>query len=408
MKVYPLFKKKLEKHPNDKQFKVLISFENLSNREKFLEKYQDLTILSKFDFIPSIIINLRKEEIIYFEEEPLINQIEEDQKLYLSMLDVMEILELDEYKYSQISYDGNHINVGIIDNGINKNFPSIPKSEKFNDAKIHTQEISHGTIIASIISNQFKNVYDNLIGIAPKVNLIDLNLSHNNYFNFSSVLDIFEKINKEKIDVDILLICLTTSEASDGKDILSLACDRLIDNGIIIVSPAGNFGPENYSIGSPGASEKVITIGGMTKDFIIPHYSGRGPTLDERVKPDLCLPSSDIIVPLSGDLRVKVTGTSVAASIGVGIIALIKEYDKNLTYNEIIDLMKKARVDLKIEPNSQGFGTIKVPDIFKELDLYHQQLVPYNYLIKKSIKVAIEIFIILILLFYIIFFFRMV
>ncbi|UCC18228.1 MAG: S8 family serine peptidase [Promethearchaeota archaeon] len=409
MKIYPPFKKKLENHSNDKHFKVLISFENLSNREKFLEKYQDLKILKKFDFLPLININLMKEQIINFEEEILINQIEEDQKLYLSMLDVLEILELDEYKNSQISYDGNNINVGIIDNGINKNFPSIPNSKNYNDVKINKQEVSHGTIIAGIICNQFKNLYDNFIGIAPKVNLIDFKLSYdNNEYNFSSILEILEKIDKEKIDVDILLISLATSEASDGKDILSLACDLLIDDGLIIVSPAGNFGPEKNSIGSPGASAKVITIGGLTKEFKIPDYSGRGPTLDNRVKPDLCLPSSDIILPLSENLRVKVTGTSVAASIGVGIIALIKEYDKNLTYNEILDLMKKVRLDLNYEPTSQGFGTIKVTDLFEELDLYHQQLIPYNYLIKKSIKVAIEIFIVLIFLFYIILFFRMV
>ena len=223
MNIYSLFQKKLEKHSNDQQFKVLISFENLSNREKFIEKYQDLKILSKFDFIPSISVNLKKAQIINFEEEKLINQIEEDQKLYLSILEVLEILQIDDYKNSQISYEGNQINVGILDDGINQDFPSISKlsvRERIKNIKFQQNEITHGTIMASIIANQFKDIHNNYIGIAPNVNIYDLNLPQTNKeYYISTVLEIFEKINKAKIIIDILLISLTTRDPSDGKDL---------------------------------------------------------------------------------------------------------------------------------------------------------------------------------------------
>ena len=187
-----------------------------------------------------------------------------------------------------------------------------------------------------------------------------------------------------------------------------MACNLLANNGLIIVSPAGNYGPEKCSIGSPGAAEKVMTVGALTKELTIPDYSGRGPTLDQRIKPNLCLPSSNVIVPLSDKLKVKVTGTSVSASIGAGIIALLKEYDPNISYNEIMELMRTTRLDLNYEPNSQGLGTIIITDLFKNLDLFHKKLIPYNYLIKKSLTITLEFMILFIIIFYIILFLRAV
>ncbi|UCD02054.1 MAG: S8 family serine peptidase [Promethearchaeota archaeon] len=411
MSVYSIFKKKIENYPQNQQLRVIISFEDLSNREKFVQKYKELEILGKFDFIPSIYTTMKKKEIANYEQEILIRQIEEDQRLFLSMLDVIEILELDEYKNSHISYTGKHVNVGIIDDGINKNFESLSKNFKgergFNKIKYKQKEITHGTIIASIISNQFKDIYDNHIGIAPDVNLIDFNIS-NPYqeFYFSNILDVVDKIYEEKINIDILLISFSTKEPSDGKDILSLACNLLVDNGLIIVSPAGNFGPKLYTIGSPGAAQKVITIGALTKKLTVPKFSGRGPTLDERSKPDLCLPGFNVIVPLSNHLRVRVIGTSVSASIGVGIIALLKEFNPKISYNEIIDLFRKSRLELNWESTAQGMGTVKISELFKKLELFHEKLIPYSYLIKKSIKVTIEFLILIILLFFLINFFR--
>ncbi len=417
MTIYSLFKEKITSQPKNQQYRVIFSFKDLSNREKFLEKNKDLKFLGKIDFIPSIYLNLKKPQIINYEKEKLVEKIEEDQKLFLSLLDVLEVLEIDDYKNSQISYTGKNVNVGIIDDGINKNFVSISKINskqyflndkvKINDSKNIKKEITHGTIMASVISNQFKNIDDNYIGIAPNVNYLDFNISNSNQeYYFSDILQVFDKIIGENIDIDILLISLITKDCSDGKDILSLACDLLVDKGIIIVCPAGNFGPESYTIGSPGAAEKIITIGALTKNLAVPNFSGRGPTLDERIKPDLCLHGSNILVPLSNNLRVNVSGTSVSASIGVGLIALIKEFDPKMAYNDIIDLIKNSSINLNYDPNAQGLGTVKITDLFKELDLYHEKLYPYNYLTKRSLILSIEFLIVFIIIFYFFYFFN--
>jgi serine protease AprX len=417
MNVYPPFKNKLENIPEDQQIRVLISFKDLLGREKFIKKYDELKILGKIDFIPSVLVRLKKKQIYNYEGEELIKNIEEDQNVFPAILDVIEFLELNEFKNSEISYTGKNVNVGIIDNGINNKVPAISKVsvEKFrmyeyeNHSKKYVQksELNHATIMASIISNRFEDGNNNYVGIAPNVSIFDFDISNSHQeYSFYNILNVFDKIYNEKINLDILFISLTTKESSDGEDFLSLACNLLTEKNIIVISPAGNYGPNSHTIGSPGAAKKVLTIGALNKELEISNFSGRGPTLDNRIKPDLYFPGSNIIIPITNDLRLKASGTSISAAIGVGIIALIKEYDPFISFDALMDLLNESSIDLTLEKNTQGLRTIKITHLFNKLDLFHEKLVPYNYLLKKSSIIAIEFLILMIIVFYFFFFFR--
>ena len=408
-KIYSLFNDKIENQDetqilkelivNDPQklkekYSVIISFDDVLKRDKFLSEYDNLETLKQFDLIPAISLYLTKQEIEDFKENELIKRIEEDQNLYLSLLEVNEIIGLNKYRKSVTSKNGKGITIGIIDNGINKNLE---------------KEITHGTLMANIITNYYVDANYIPIGIAPDAELIDLDVSNEEekYF-FSDVLTKFDFIIKNSVAVDILLISLTTLQPSDGQDILSIACNLLADNGIIIVCPAGNFGPESYTIGSPSAAKKVITIGSLTKDMTIAYYSGRGPTLDERSKPDFCLPGSKIEIPLSKDQRITISGTSAAAAIGAGIIALIKESNPHLSYSEVLEIIKNSSMNLNYQSISQGYGTPNIIRIFEQLETQqNKETLPYTYLVKRSLWVTIELISILIGLFYLIYFFNL-
>jgi serine protease AprX len=409
-KIYPLFLDKIEtqknESPKDKEeFGVIISFNDLSKRDIFLSKNKKLKILKKFDIIPAFSTLLKKEQIINFDKEDSIKQIEEDQRLYLSILEVNEILELDKYKKSQISYTGKDVRVGIVDNGINSSFQAISNVLKYqlNKGDKEASKITHGTLMAAIIGNQFKDIENDYIGVAPDVRFTDFDISNSsNDFSFSQILEILDLIIKENIDIDVLLISLTTSDPSDGNDILSLACNSLVDRGISIVSPVGNYGPDPSTVGSPSAASKVISFGAITKEYLINQFSGKGPTLDDRLKPDFCLPGTDVKIPLSDELSAVVTGTSVAAAIGAGLIAIIKEFNSDLTYNTLFKTLKNSCKDLNLDKYSQGNGMPRIVEIFKEMNLFHERILPYNFLVKKAIIISVEfsvLFIIIYLLF---------
>jgi len=414
-KIYSLFQEQMTNQKDDLGFRVIISFENTSERDKFISNNKELKILSKYDFIPSICVNLKKDQIIKYEKDKLIKQIEEDQRLLLSIFDFFEIISLHDYKNSQFFYTGNNVKVGIIDIGIREDVPSIynsisksyslEKGVKKSNKKNLKDEISHGTILASLICNQFKDSEGEFIGIAPNSKIVDFNISNlKQEYYFSNILNVFDVIIKDNIELDILLISFTTLNPSDGRDILSLACDLLVEKGLIVVCPAGNNGPELYTIGSPSAAKNVLTIGSITKMRTISDFSGRGPSLDKRIKPDFCLPGSEIKIPISNDLTINATGTSVAAAIGVGIIALIKEHNPNASYNEIKELFVKSSTDLGYDENIQGFGIPNIVNIFKNLNIFLERILPYNYLIKKAFAITIEFTIIAIAIYYLFYF----
>jgi serine protease AprX len=432
-KIYPIFAQKIkndikEKFLNvleikdisneDQEYNVLISFKDEKKRDNFISKYKQFNILKIFDIIPSILLNLTKNQILNLQNEESINRIEEDQKLYLSMRDLNEIIGLNDYKRNQIPYSGNNIIIGIIDNGINPNFDTISDTiiKKYIQTGQHTvniDEVSHGTLMANVIGNQFFDNNKRTIGIAPNAKLIDFDISNfKEEYYFSNILEVFDFILKGDIRLDILLISLTTLEPSDGIDLLSLACNLLTDKNIIIICPAGNFGPESYTIGSPSAAEKVITIGATTKKMTIAYYSGRGPTLDERIKPDLCLPGSKIEIPLSNELIIKFSGTSISAAVGAGLIALLKQKNLNLKSKDIIKIIQKTKINLNYENISQGFGTINIMNIFEQLGYDHdeieQEIIPYNYLIRRSLKLSIEIGLVLIIIYLITYYFNLI
>jgi len=416
-KIYRLFLKEIENQGSKtskkkEEYRVIISFDDISKRESFISKFKKLNILDKFDFIPSIITILDSNQILKYEKEELIKRIEEDQKLFLSILEVNEILDLNRCKNSQIPHIGRNVSIGIVDDGINSNFPSISIISRYDGKgnefkKGISNQITHGTIMASIIGNQFKDLKNNSIGIAPDVKIFDFNISNSKKeYYFSNVLEIFDLIVNQSIKIDMLLISLTTQHPSDGMDILSLACDTLVDKGILIVCPSGNYGPNANTIGSPSAAKKVISFGSLTKDLDIAYFSGRGPTIDNRLKPDFCLPGSEIKIPLSKDIRIKVTGTSIAAAIGVGLIALIKEYNPKTPFNKIYELIKNSCRDLHLDKFSQGHGMPNITSILKDQNLIHERILPYNYLMKKSIRIAAEFALVFIALFYLFYFFR--
>ncbi len=125
----------------------------------------------------------------------------------------------------------------------------------------------------------------------------------------------------------------------------------------------------NYTVSIPATSPKTISVGGyVTKNTWVNYkgevlntrynidelleFSGRGPTRDGRVKPDITAPGSVIVAakPTSepssiSDINRYYTvkhGTSMASPHVAGLVALILQINPHATYENVISILKTS------------------------------------------------------------------
>ena len=140
-------------------------------------------------------------------------------------------------------------------------------------------------------------------------------------------------------------------------DPLNRAVMKVWQAGIVVVASAGNKGSEPMTIGVPGNVPYIITVGAMTDDYTsfnysddkIASFSGAGPTAEGFVKPDIVAPGGHISGLMSFDSQIvtdhpefhdggryfEMSGTSQAAAVVSGVVALILTDNPSLTPDQV-------------------------------------------------------------------------
>jgi len=149
--------------------------------------------------------------------------------------------------------------------------------------------------------------------------------------------------------------------------------ERLWEEGVVIVTAAGNNGPKENSITVPGISRKVITVG-SSDDFIESNvfdtktaYGGRGPTACCIVKPEILAPGTDILSLSNKEGRYeRKSGTSMSVPIVCGALALALEKNPNIRPVEL-KLMLYDTVDRINVEGARVWGILNVDNLIKML-----------------------------------------
>lgn len=144
---------------------------------------------------------------------------------------------------------------------------------------------------------------------------------------------------------------LGTTGSSDGNDVVSMAINRASEAGIIPIVAAGNAGPGPRTIGSPAAAEKAITVAAMADvdklGFGLAAFSSRGPTRDDRIKPDIAGPGVTIMAPRtgSGNQYIAFSGTSMSTPYVSGAVALMLHARPSLTVEQVRSILQATAQD---------------------------------------------------------------
>lgn len=288
-------------------------------------------------------------------------------------------------------YTGKGIGIAILDTGISPNNDFLyPKNrilafkDFINNKSKPYDDNGHGTHVAGIAGGSGINSNGKYRGIAPDCNFIGVKVLNNKgKGNASDVLAGLQWVmdNKEKYNIKIANLSIGTSNTSSN-DPLVKAVENMWDSGVIITIAAGNDGPKKHTISSPAISRKVITIGASDDNITanvwgnnLINFSGRGPTLECIVKPDILAPGVNIISCLSNSVSKQsdeivdknyfsLSGTSMSTPIVSGAIALLLEKYKDLKPDDIKLMLKKCCKNLHLPKNQQGWGLL---DVYKLL-----------------------------------------
>ena len=263
-------------------------------------------------------------------------------------------------------YTGKGVRIALLDTGVFSHRDLRCKIIFFKDfinyKRLSYDDNGHGTHIAGILNE-----------MAPDVEILVFKILDKNGNGSTdtalSALDWIKK-NHKKWNIKLLNFSMgylpNTNVVRQNKLIDSL--EALWDEGITIVTAAGNNGPKENTITVPGVSKKVITVGSCDEDYSNKgSYGGRGPTSCCVVKPEILAPGTNIrsFGTKDGEYIYK-SGTSMSVPMVCGALALVLEKKPDLTPVELKILLYHS-VSEKIKNLSSAWGILNVDNLIKML-----------------------------------------
>ncbi len=304
-------------------------------------------------------------------------------------------------------YDGAGVGVAVIDSGITSWHDDLTdppgggqRVDQFvdfvNGRSMPYDDYGHGTHVAGIIAGNGFDSGGDRSGIAPAARLIVLKaLDASGKGRISNVIAALGYVVAYRDSLNIRVVNLSIATGvyeSYNADPLTLAAQRAVAAGIVVVAAAGNNGRneqgrEHYGgITAPGNAPWVLTVGASSHmgtvgraDDTIAAFSSRGPgAVDHLAKPDVVAPgvgigslsdptsafyTSKSPYLLSGTVLtsylpyLSLSGTSMATPVVSATVALMLQANPALTPNQVKAILQyTARVYPAYNPLTQGAG----------------------------------------------------
>lgn len=279
-------------------------------------------------------------------------------------------------------YTGKGVTVALIDTGADREHKALAGrivafKDFVNNQTDSYDDNGHGTHCASLIAGERDT------GVAPGAKLVVIKVMDlEGACYLSDALNALDWCleNKERYGIRIVSFSVGGESPSDGPTLLDEACNKMVQEGLVMCVAAGNSGPAASSIVIPGDAENVITVGAVDRTGNIFELSSRGPTAKGDTKPDLVTLGVDVVSALAGSKNGKssISGTSMAVPQVSGSAALLLEAKSDLSTADVKRVLLKTADDLGSsgQDNVYGYGALNITGALQSISAPRQGLSP--------------------------------
>lgn len=269
---------------------------------------------------------------------------------------------LSDYGFDSITdLDGSGIKVAVIDTGIDDSHPDLIGTvvggvdfsgvgTPAGTAPVGSSAF-HGTMVASLIAGQGRL---GVLGIAPGAELLSISIG----------------LGVPGANTDQQIANGITWAVDQGAQVINLSLSRnslnwpiswdrafsyAFQNDVVIIAASGNQSEENSRPTAPATIPGVVAVAGVSREKL-------GSTLaaTQGISVAITAPGEDLAGAFPGDQVRLFSGSSAAAPIVSGLVALMRQADPGASANDIIQRLIGSAQDLG-EPGFDGiygFGLI--------------------------------------------------
>ena len=311
---------------------VIVRFRERARSRVTRETVVGLTITYAYTLLPALALQATSERIQQIAADPDVETVWLDLPVH-TCLDVSAPIIGAPVAWAA-GLQGRGITIGVVDTGVDVTHPDLAgqvaatrdyTGQGFGDGH------GHGTHVCGIAAGSGVSSGGKYVGVAPEATLVVAKVLRDDGSGMSS--DVMAGVEwAVEQGARVINVSLGSTGPCDGSDALSAVCDAAWRTGVVMCVAAGNEGPGAGTVGSPGCARQVITVGASDDADAVAGFSSRGPTLDGRQKPDICLPGSGIVsarakgtvmgTPVD-ERYTRASGTSMATPHATGAVALM-------------------------------------------------------------------------------------
>lgn len=255
---------------------------------------------------------------------------------------------------------GAGVKVAIIDTGIDTTHPDLQDAvtlgldvstmDSYAEQKPVQDFGFHGTMVASLLAGRGHDKNSGVIGVAPEAQIISIAMRFD--IENPNTDEQIAKGIRQAVDAGAQVINLSlTRNSRDWPATWDEAFQYAFDNDVVVVAAAGNRASGTEQVGAPATIPGVLVVAGVDKNA---QSSDQAST--DGLTIAVSAPATDLVSAYPGaDYKIW-SGTSGAAPIVSGLVALVRAEFPDLDANNVINRVIATATRVTDEPYSTQFG----------------------------------------------------